>query len=55
MDKPIREYENSFMFKRDNADLRDLFDKEISEMKKVGHIKKLIKKYTGSENTFELI
>jgi polar amino acid transport system substrate-binding protein len=55
MDQPIREYENTFMFKSNNNDLRDLFDKEIEEMKNSGDLNKLIKKYTGTEDTFRSI
>ncbi len=50
---PIREYENTFMFKKDDTSLRDLFNMEIIEMKNSGFIKELIRKYTGSIDTFK--
>ena len=53
-EKLIREYENTFLFKKDDLSLRDLFDSEIEIMKKSGFILGLIKKYTGSENTFKI-
>ena len=53
-ENPIREYENTFMFKKNDTSLRDLFNKEIEKIKGSGFIKELIKKYTGSEDTFKL-
>lgn len=50
---PIRIYENTFIFKKDETSLRDLFNQEIEQMVKNKEIIELIKKYTGSENTFE--
>jgi ABC-type amino acid transport substrate-binding protein len=49
---PIRIFENTFIFKKDDKSLRDLFDQEIEQIIKSKKIIKLIKKYTGSENTF---
>jgi tRNA-dependent cyclodipeptide synthase len=51
---PIRIYENTFIFNKDDTSLRDAFNAEILEMLKNGEIAALIKKYTGSENTFNL-
>ena len=53
-DKPIRIYENPFMIKKDETRLREFLNTEVELMKKSGSIKKLIKKYTGSEKTFEI-
>ena len=50
---PIRIYDNTFIFKKDDPSLRDLFDQEITEMIKNGAIEELIRKYTGKEDTFE--
>lgn len=50
---PIRIYENTFIFKKDDTSLRDLFNKEIEQMIKNKEVIELIRKYTGSENTFE--
>lgn len=49
---PIRIFENTFIFKKDDKSLKDLFDQEIEQIIKSKKIIKLIKKYTGSENTF---
>lgn len=51
--EPIRTYENTFVFKKEDQTLRDLFNKEIDEMMKEGVVKELINKYTGSADTFE--
>lgn len=50
---PIRTYDNTFIFKKDDVSLRDLFNNEIEEMIQNGIVKELIQKYTGNENTFE--
>lgn len=50
---PIREYENTFVFKKDDLSLRDLFDREITEIVKTGEVQELIRKYTGSKDTFK--
>ena len=50
---PIRVYENTFIFKKDDSSLRDLFNTEISEMIKNNEVEELIRKYTGSDHTFE--
>lgn len=52
-ESPIRVYENTFIFKKDDSSLRDLFDQEISEMVKNKQVEELIRKYTGSDHTFE--
>lgn len=52
-DEPIRIFDNTFIFKKEDMSLKDLFDSEISEMLKNNTVKDLIRKYTGRENTFE--
>jgi len=49
---PIRIYENTFIIKRDEKRLKELLDKELLLLKENGTVKRLIKKYTGSEKTF---
>jgi ABC-type amino acid transport substrate-binding protein len=49
---PIRIYENTFIFKKGEKRLKDFFDKELDLLKETGRIKQLIKKYTGSSDTF---
>ncbi|MBI2410590.1 MAG: tRNA-dependent cyclodipeptide synthase [Candidatus Kerfeldbacteria bacterium] len=49
---PIRMYENTFMLKRNEQRLKELLDREIQSIKQSGFLKKLIKKYTKSEDTF---
>jgi ABC-type amino acid transport substrate-binding protein len=49
----IRTYDNTFIFKKEDVSLRDLFNKEIEEMIKAGMVKDLIRKHTGNEDTFE--
>lgn len=50
---PIRVYENTFIFKKDDSSLRDLVDQEISEMIANKEIEELIRKYTGNQDTFK--
>ena len=50
---PIRIYENTFIFKKDDKSLRNLFDKEIEHMLKNKKVIALIKKYTNSKDTFK--
>ncbi len=50
---PIRVYENTFIFKKDDFSLKNLFDQEIAEMIKNKEVGELIRKYTGREDTFE--
>jgi tRNA-dependent cyclodipeptide synthase len=50
---PIRVYENTFIFKKDDSSLKNLFDQEIAEMIKNKEVGELIRKYTGKEDTFE--
>jgi len=50
---PIRVYENTFIFKKDDSSLKNLFDQEIAEMTKNKEVGELIRKYTGKEDTFE--
>lgn len=52
-DTPIREYENTFVFKKDDSSLRELFDQEIKVMLDEGTVSGLIQKYTGGKDTFE--
>jgi ABC-type amino acid transport substrate-binding protein len=40
------------MFKKGEERFKKLIDSKIAELKNNGSIKKLIKKYTGSEDTF---
>jgi len=53
--EPIRVYENTFMLKKGDERLRELFDQEIDRMKNKGEIEELIEKYTGSKTTFGLL
>lgn len=43
--EPIRIYENTFIFLKDDSSLRDLFNVEIKIMKESGFISELLKKY----------
>ncbi len=52
-ENPIRKYENTFVFKKDDTSLRDLFNTDLLEMIKNNEIEGLIKKYTGSGDTFK--
>jgi cyclo(L-tyrosyl-L-tyrosyl) synthase len=49
---PIRVYDNTFMFKKGEKRLKDFLDKELDILEQNGTIKSVIKKYTGSEDTF---
>lgn len=51
-ENPIRVYENTIILKRGETKLKDLLDKELMLLKQNGTIARLIKKYTGAENTF---
>lgn len=51
---PIRIYDNSFMVKKGEKRLVDLINAELAILEENGSIKKLIKKYTGSEDTYLL-
>lgn len=53
-EKPIKVFDNTFMFKKDEKRLKSLLDAEIKLLKQDGVIDKLIKKYTGSEE-FDII
>lgn len=44
---PIRTYENTFVFRKDDSSLKDLFDKELDQMIENGEIEGLIMKYKG--------
>jgi ABC-type amino acid transport substrate-binding protein len=48
---PVSIFENTFMFRKDDASLKAVFDIEIRELKKSGEMKKLIDTYFGEENT----
>ncbi len=48
----IREYENTFVFKKDDDSLKNLFDIELDSLLSSGEIETLIQKYTGDKNTF---
>lgn len=48
-DHPIRVFENTFIFKKYDPSLRDLFDYEIKQMLENGKIKELLRKYMGHE------
>ncbi len=50
--KPVRVYDNAFIIKKGEERLKELFDKELIALKNNGFISKLIRKYTGSEETF---
>lgn len=49
---PIRVYENTFIMKQGEQNFKAFLDQEIDLLEQNGEIKRLIKKYTGSENTF---
>jgi tRNA-dependent cyclodipeptide synthase len=49
---PIRIYENTIIFKQGESKLKELLNKELILLKENGTIARLIKKYTGEENTF---
>ena len=51
-ENPIRIYENTIILKRGETKLKELLDKELMLLKQNGTIARLIKKYTGAENTF---
>lgn len=44
-EKPVRVYENAFVFLKDDSSLKEVFDNEIIEMKKSGFIEQLLVKY----------
>lgn len=50
---PIRVYENTFIFKKDDPSLKDAFNEEISKMIENKETQELIRKHTGSEDTFK--
>jgi tRNA-dependent cyclodipeptide synthase len=47
---PVRTYENTFVFLKEDLSLKDIFDKEIENMKVSGLIEKLLKKYQFIES-----
>lgn len=47
-ENPIRAYENTFVFKKEDNSLKDFFNAEIQEMINSGFIPELIKKYANS-------
>jgi len=51
---PITDFENVFMFKKGEERLKKLIDGKLEDLGENGTIKKLVKKYTGSEETFLL-
>ncbi|MBI4239884.1 tRNA-dependent cyclodipeptide synthase [Candidatus Uhrbacteria bacterium] len=51
-EKPIRIYENTFIMKRGEQRLRKLLDAELALLHKQGVIRELVKKYTGSDDTY---
>lgn len=51
-DTPIRIYDNTFMLRRGESRLKKLFNTDIAALIETGTVRRLIKKYTGSENTF---
>lgn len=51
-DKPIRQYGNAFMLGKGEHELKIIFDKAIRSYLDSGWITELIKKYTGSADTF---
>jgi len=50
--EPIRIFNNVFMFKKGEERFKKIMDEELLLLKENGIVKNLIKKYTGSENTF---
>lgn len=50
--EPVRIYDNSFMTKKGEKKFVDLINKELAILEESGAIKKLIKKYTGSDDTY---
>lgn len=51
-DDPIRVYDNTFMLKRGEARLKELLDTDLTILIENGVVRRLVKKYTGSEDTF---
>lgn len=51
-DQPIATFDNVFMFKKGEENFKKFIDKELEILKGDGTIKSLIRKYTGSEDTF---
>jgi ABC-type amino acid transport substrate-binding protein len=49
--EPVRIFENTFMFQKDDTSLKAVFDTEIFELKKSGELKRLIEKYFGVGNS----
>lgn len=43
--KPVRIYENTFIFLKDDLSLKEVFDREIEVMREDGSLKDLISKY----------
>lgn len=52
--EPVRVYDNCFMIKKSENRLVDLMNEELAILEENGTIKNLIKKYTGSEETYLL-
>ncbi len=50
--EPIRTYDNSFMIKKSEQKLVDLINNELAILESNGTIEKLIKKYTGTDDTY---
>lgn len=50
--RPIRVYENTFMFKKGEKRLEEFFDKEILLLKASGTLEKIIRKYIEDTYTF---
>lgn len=50
--EPVRSYGNTIMLAKDNHALKELLDAKIAAYMKEGFILELIRKYTGSQDTF---
>jgi len=47
---PVETFENTFLFRKEDNSLKEVFNKEINKMKSDGSIKKLIERYSSKKN-----
>ncbi len=53
-EEPVRVYDNSYIFRKEDNELSDFFDKEIDRLKSNGYLKELFDKYISDKSLFIL-
>lgn len=54
-DTPVRIFENAFMFRKGESELKQLFDEEVSGLIESGEIRELLAKYAGERGMPEFV